>query len=94
MRFFFELFTDESCFFTGGLPTETHYIIKKHIVADISKNYLFEAWAEKDKELDLFYNQGQIKQKKIATPVSSHTWLLQNIGRAKILPFSPDFLYF
>ena len=75
---------DENCFFVDGLPTETHYIIKKHKISDITKNYLLEAWKEKDKELEIFYNQGQIEQKKIATPVSSQTWLVQNIGRANL----------
>ena len=69
----------------GGMPNETHYIIRKVKIDDINEEFLFDSWERKDQELDLFYNKGQIQEKKVANPVSSLTWLLQNIGRVSIL---------
>jgi 1-acyl-sn-glycerol-3-phosphate acyltransferase len=71
---------DERAFFLGGMPSETHYIIKKVNVSDVTEEYLFDAWDTKDDELELFYNEGKITQKKVSNPVSSQAWLLQNIG--------------
>merc|ERR1719277_1216795 len=71
---------DERAFFMGGMPNETHYIIRKAKIDDMNEDFLFDSWERKDQELDLFYNKGQIKEKKVANPVSSLTWLLQNIG--------------
>jgi len=71
---------DERAFFMGGMPSETHYIIKKIKVSDVTESYLHDAWRTKDNELEMFYNKGLIAEKKIENPVSSQAWLLQNLG--------------
>ena len=70
---------------TNPTISETHYIIKKVKVSDVTESYLHDAWSTKDKELELFYNKNQIAQKKIAKPVSSQAWLLQNLGTVQRL---------